>query len=108
MGYYPKPANPRALWTDLRAYLADQGRFKLIGAVIAVGMTSLIVTGFIVESRSGVLPDGPQITYAADWSDSRSDAEIIAQQKIDQKALHAAQAEKRRQFQKVADALGIK
>ena len=108
MGYYPKPASPRAFLADMRAYLHDQGRFRLVGAVIAVGMTSLIVTGFIVESHSGVLPEGPQITYAADWSNKRTDAEIIAQQKIDQKALHAAQAEKRRQFQKVADALGIK
>ena len=108
MGYYPKPASPRAFFTDIRAFVSDQGRFRLVGAVVAVGMTSLLVTGFILESRWGILPEGPQIVYASDWQASRTDAEIIAQQKIDQKAMHEAQAEKRRQFQKVADALGIK
>lgn len=108
MGYYPKPASPRAFWSDVRAFISDQGRFRLVGAAIAVGMTSLIVTGFFLESRWGILPEGPQIVYASDWHATRTDAEIVAQQKIDQKAMHEAQAEKRRQFQKVADALGIK
>ena len=52
---------------------------------MAVAVTSLIVTLFILESRYGVFPEGPRITYAADWSNSRTDAEIIAQQKIDQR-----------------------
>ncbi len=108
MGYYPKPASPRAFLADLRAYLADQGRFRLVGAAIAVGMTSLIVTGFIVESRWGVEPEGPQIVYAADWKTTRTDAEIVAQQKIDQKAAHEAKAARRAEFQKLADAFGIK
>ena len=108
MGYYPKPSSPRAFLADMRAFVSDQGRFRLVGAAIAVGMTSLIITGFIVESRWGVEPEGPQIVFASDWQATRTDAEIVAQQKIDQKIAHAAKEEKRRQFQKVADALGIK
>lgn len=103
-GWFPRPASPRAFWTDLRAFLLAQERHKLVFAAIAIGITSLIVTGFIVESRYGVLP-GPQTIYASDWSTSRTDAEIIAQQKIDAKALHAAKAERRRQFQKVDNAM---
>jgi hypothetical protein len=101
MAVLPRPASPRAFIADLRAIWSGDRRHKLIGLAVAVGMTSLIITGFIVEARHGILPEGQQITYAADYSSTRTDAEIIAQQKIDQRAKEAALAEKRRAFQKV-------
>lgn len=110
MSILPRPASPRALLADLRAVWQGDRRTRLLAGVVAVGMTSLIVTGFIVESWWGVLPEGEQISYVADWPNDRSDAQIIAQQKIDQRARDKAQAEKRRQFQKVdrdLSALGI-
>lgn len=103
-GWFPRPASPRAFWTDLRTFVLSQERHKLVFAAISIGITSLIVTAFIVESRYGILP-GPSTIYAADWSADRTDAQIVAQQKIDQKALHAAKAERRRQFKKVDDAM---
>jgi len=93
------------LLADLRTFLEGDRHHKLTFATLAIAMTSLIVTGFIVESRSGVLPEGEQLTYAEDFSDTRTDAEIIAQQKIDQKARDAAAAKKRAEFQKVDNAL---
>lgn len=105
MAVFPRPASPRAFLADLKSLGSGDRRHKLVGAVVAVGMTSLIITGFIVEARHGILPEGQQITYAADYSNSRTDAEIIAQQKVDQRAREQAQAEKRREFQKVDRAL---
>ena len=102
MAVLPRPASPRALIADLRAALGQgDRRYKLVAAAVSVGMTSLIVTGFIVESWYGVLPEGAQITYAADFKESRTDAEIVAQQKIDQRARDAAVVERRRAFQKL-------
>jgi hypothetical protein len=104
MAYFPRPARPKALLADLRGLFATNRRHKLLFGAMAIGMTSIIVTGFIVESHSGVLP-GPSTIYVSDWSVNRTDAEIIKQQTIDQKELDAAKAEKRRQFQKVDDAM---
>jgi hypothetical protein len=104
MAVFPRPAKPKALLADLRGLFAANRRHKLIFGAMAIGMTSLIITGFIVESRSGVLPPASTI-YASDWSENRTDAEITAQQKIDQKEIEAAKAERRRQFQKVDDAM---
>ena len=104
MAYFPRPARPKALLADLRGLFAVNRRHKLLFGAMAIGMTSLIITGFILESRSGVLP-GRSTIYAADWSESRTDAEIIKQQKIDQKEVDAWKANRRRQFQKVDDAM---
>jgi hypothetical protein len=104
MAYFPRPAKPKALLADLKGMFAVNRRHKLLFGAMAIGMTSLIITGFILESRNGILP-GASTIYAADWSENRTDAEIIVQQKIDQKELDAAKAEKRRQFQKVDDAM---
>jgi hypothetical protein len=106
MSWFPRPAAPRALWADQR-HVAGRGdrRYKLVALAVAVGMTSLIITLFVLEARHGILPEGPQITYAADYRSDRTDAEIVASQKVDQRERAAALAEKRRQFRKVDDAM---
>ncbi|MDO6413868.1 hypothetical protein Q4F19_05700 [Sphingomonas sp. BIUV-7] len=104
MGYFPRPAPPKELLADLRGLFSVGRRHKLVFGAMAVGMTSIIITGFVLESRHGVLP-GASTIYAADWSANRTDAEIIKQQKIDQKVVDTYKAEKRRQFQKVDDAM---
>ena len=104
MAYFPRPAKPKALLADLRGLFAANRRHKLLFGAMAIGMTSIIITGFILESRSGILP-GASTIYAADWSANRTDAEIIKQQKIDQKIVNDYKAERRRQFQKVDDSM---
>lgn len=101
MSILPRPASPRAFLADLRAVWRGDRRTKLVAGVVAIGMTSLIVTLFIIESWWGVLPEGERISYVADWPNDRSDAQIIAQQKIDRVARDKERAEKRRAFQKV-------
>jgi hypothetical protein len=104
--WFPRPVGPRAAMADFRALLFQQHRrHRLVFLTIAIGITSTIITGFIVESRDRSLLPGPQTIYVSDWAATRTDAEIIAQQKIDQKALHEAREERRRQFQKVDDDL---
>jgi hypothetical protein len=104
-GWFPRPAGPRAVWEDLRGLFSAKGRHKLVFLTISIGITSTIMTGFIVESRDRSLLPGPQTIYVSDWHADRTDAEIKAQQKIDMKELKEAREERRRQFQKLDDAL---
>ena len=101
MAILPPIARPRDLLRDMRIFLAGDRRHKLVFATLAVGVTSLIVTALIVESWYGIQPEGQQITYAENFLNSRTDAEIIAQQKIDQKARDKAAAEKRAAFRRL-------
>jgi hypothetical protein len=102
----PRPARPSAVIQDFRAFMAGDQRHRLLIAIISVLIPLLIIFMFLRDGRS-LMPDGPDITYAEDWTDARTDAEIVAQQKIDQKAKDKAEAEKRAAFQRVAKQLGI-
>jgi hypothetical protein len=103
----PRPVKPTALLADIRAFLQGDQRHKLLIAVLAVIMPALIIYLFVVDARTNILPKGPQITYVSDWTDQRTDAEIVAQQKADQKAKEQADAEKRAAYQRLAKQLGI-
>ncbi len=68
-------------------------------------MPVLITLGFLKDSH--VDPPPPEMMFLPSWPASRSDAEIIAQQKIDQVAKEKAQAERRAQYQRLQKQLGI-
>ena len=106
MSWFPRPVGPRAALRDLAAFMRQRSREQLIGAAMALLVTTIIVIEFLVDSKMGTAPP-EQIVYAESWSANRSDAEIAADQKKDQAARHAAQAEKQRQFQRLANQLGM-
>ncbi|WP_309661448.1 hypothetical protein [Sphingomonas sp.] len=106
MSVFPRPVGPRAAWKDFRAFLRQRGREQWIGAALAVLVTIIIIIEFLVDSRINTAPP-QQIIYVQQWSANRTDAEIIAQQKVDQAAKEAAQKEKQRQFQKLEKKLGM-
>ncbi|KRB82679.1 hypothetical protein ASE00_11635 [Sphingomonas sp. Root710] len=105
MAIFPRPSGPRAAWTDLKAFWRQQERHKILFALLSILMPMLIVTGFYVDSK----PDKPRetITYINSWPASRPDAEIEKQNIADQKILDAKREAKRREYQKLADQLGI-
>ena len=102
----PRPASPRALWADLRAFAAERSRHQWIGLIFAVAMPVTIITIFYIDGQTNIAP-GEQIVYVETWSGNRTDAEIIAAQKQRQADREAAQAERQRQFKKLEDRLGI-
>ena len=104
--WFPKPVGPRAAFADLRAFMRQRSREQVIGAALAILVTTIIVIEFLVDSKINTAPP-PQVVYAESWSLNRTDAEIIEQQKIDQAKRDAAAAEKRRQFQKLEKQLGM-
>ena len=86
--------------------MRQRSREQVIGAALAVLVTTIIVIEFLVDSKINTAPP-PQIVYVEQWSANRSDAEIVAEQKKDQAAFEAAEKERQRQFQEIENKLGI-
>ena len=106
MSWFPRPVSPRAAFADLRAFMGNTSREQRLGAVLAGLATTIIVIIFFVDSKINTAPP-TQIIYVEDWRADRSDAEIKAQQKIDQAEREAALKERQRQFQELENKLGI-
>jgi hypothetical protein len=104
--WFPKPVGPRAALSDLFAFMRQRSREQVIGAALAVLVTTIIVIEFLVDSKINTAPP-PRVVYAESWSLNRTDAEIVAEQKQDQAKRDAAAKEKRRQFQKLEKQLGM-
>jgi hypothetical protein len=100
----PRPPSPRAFWADLKAFAAGRSKHQWIAAAVAILMPAAIVIGFVVDGRTNIAP-GAQIIYVDSWNASRTDAEIIADQKKDQAKLEALKKESQAQFKKIDDTL---
>ncbi len=96
----PRPASPRALWADLRAFAGERRPHQWIAAAFAVAMPIAIVIIFTIDGRTNIAP-GAQIIYVESWRADRTDAEIMAEQKVDSARRKAAMEERRRQWQKI-------
>lgn len=102
----PRPAGPRALWADLRAFAQLRSRAQWMGLVVAVLMPATIIYIFYLDGQTNIAP-GEQVIYAESWTGNRTDAEIKAAQAERQKRREAIQAERQRQFKKLEDRLGM-
>lgn len=103
---FPRPSRPRALWSDLKAFLSGQQRHKIVFGALAVMMPVIIIIGFITDARTNILP-GKSVIYVESWPADRSDDVIKAQQKIDQKRRDAEALERQRAYQRLAKQLDI-
>jgi hypothetical protein len=102
----PRPSSPRILLADLKAFTRERSRHQWIALVLATLMPVTILVGFYYDAQTNIDP-GEQLIYVESWSANRTDAEIVAQQKIDQAKKEQRAAERQRQFQKVEKQLGI-
>ena len=96
----PRPAGPRALWNDLRAFWAQRPRHQYVAATLAVLIPVGIVVVFYLDGQAGLQPV-QTITFIESWPASRSDAEIREAQKARLARERAFQRERQRQFQKI-------
>ena len=106
MAILPPMSSPRAALRDLRDFFRHREREHVLGAIMAVLVTIIIVIIFLVDSQINTAPP-PQIVTVELYDSSRTDAEIIADQKKDQAAKEAAAKEKQRQFQELEKKLGM-
>lgn len=105
MAVFPRPSSPKAIWRDLRGFLAAQNRHKLLFATLALAMPVVLIAGFLHDSKRE--PPKPEMWFVPSWPATRSDAEIVAQQKIDQAKREAAAREKQDSYKRLAKQLGI-
>ncbi len=103
----PRPASPRALWADIKAFLFGGGNHRLLVALAAIAMPVIIIIGFYLDAKTNIEPKGLKIVYAQSWPADRTDGEIKKLQVIDQKKLDAQRLEKQRAYQRLAKQLGI-
>jgi hypothetical protein len=106
MSWFPQPSSPRAAFRDLAAFMRQRSREQVIGAALALLVTSIIVIEFVVDAKIGTAPP-PQIVEVELYPSNRTDAQIKADQKKDQAEKVAFEKEKQRQFQKLENQLGM-
>jgi hypothetical protein len=97
---------PRAALNDLTAFMRQRSREQIIGASLAVLVTLIIVIIFFVDSKINTAP--PQrIVYVENYPATRTDADIIADQRKASEQRRKAEEARRQEFQKLQDKLGI-
>lgn len=96
----PRPASPRALWADLRAFASERRPHHWIALALAVAMPLAIIFVFDLDGRTNIMP-GPQLIYVESWPANRTEEQIKAEQKVDQAAREKAMKERQQQFKKL-------
>jgi hypothetical protein len=100
MSFFLRPSGPRALWKDLANFWRNRPRGQWVAALLAVGATSAIVYGFVLDS--GSLADRrEQVMFIDSWPADRTDDQIRTKQKADLAEREAAQAAHRQQLQRL-------
>lgn len=100
----PRPASPRALVRDLRVFWSSRPRGHWIAAALAATITSGILLAFYIDSRQLAEPR-EQVIFLDSWPADRTDDQIRTQQKADLEARTRAEAEHRRQLQRLDENL---
>lgn len=101
----PRPASPRALWADLRAFMAQRSRYQWVSLGLALIMPVALIWLFYLDSAQ--LKPGPRITYVESWSEARSDEEIRAHQVVRERERRERAEEIRRRWKQLGDRTGV-
>lgn len=103
----PRPSSPRRALADLASFFRARGRHQLIAMALALICPAIILAVFYADGQTNLAPPRRTLIYAESWRADRSDAEIVAQQKIDAKIKADYAAEKRRSYQRLEKSLGM-
>lgn len=102
----PPAVSPRAAFADLRAFLRQRSREQVLGLIMSLLVTTIILIIFTVDAKVNTAPP-PTIVYVENYAPDRTDADIIAQQKIDAEAKRAAAEKRRQEYQALEKQLGM-
>lgn len=105
MAFFPRPA-PKSALIDLRDFLLERRPHKFLLLLLACVLTYVVVWALIRDANTNTLPP-PQIIWVKSIPPGQTDADIIAQQKIDLKKRLAREEQERRDWQALADRFGI-
>ena len=87
--------SPVRAYRDLRFFLSQRQPYELGFLVLAMAITGFLIFAFAHDSYAEPVYR-PNIIYVEQWSANRTDAEIIAQQKIDEPIRQKERAELKR------------
>ena len=105
-GAFPQPAFKEA-GSDLKSIFSHMNRRRWLFLALSFAMTFALLFGFLIDSDFRKLGPGPQLIYVESWSKDRSDAEIQAQQRRDQAVRKKIEEQRRQEFQKLENRLGM-
>ena len=100
----PRPASPRVLWKDIRAFTSQRPRHQWVAGFLALLIPAGIIVAFYADGQTNLVPR-QTIYYVNSWPATRTDEEIKAKQKTDLEARRAFEAERRAQYQRIDDEL---
>ena len=100
MSWMPSPSSPRAAFRDLVNFIRQREREHVLGATLAVLVTMIILIVFLVDPKVNTAPP-EQVTWVELYPSSRTDAQIIADQKKDAAARAEFKRKKQESFKKI-------
>ena len=89
----------------MRAFIGERGQHRLVAALLAVLVPGVIFTLLFLQDRNYKPPE--RTVYVKMYAADRTDAQIIADQTKAQEEKDALARERQRQFQNLANMLGI-
>lgn len=100
---FQRTFSPVSAWRDLRDFVAMRRPHQALILALSFAGTALVAVGVLYQSRTPPKPYHRDIIYFQQWRADRTDAQIIAQQKIDGIAEERDRAElKRREAERQA------
>lgn len=95
MSILPRPSSPKVALGDLLTFLRTRKRHQLGFAVLSAIIPFFFIALFYID-QVPMEYRPPQIVYVEKIDPNRTDAEIIAQQKVDAKIRAAQEAERQK------------
>ena len=95
MSFLPRPASPKAAWRDLKTFFKLPAGHKIGLALLSAAIPLFFIALFYID-QVPMEYRPPKIVYVEKFDPTRTDAQIIAQQKIDAKQRAANEAERQR------------
>lgn len=106
MAILPPTVGPRAALRDLTAFLRQRSREQILGAAMAVLVTIIILIIFVVDSKINTAPP-EQLVFVENYGPSRTDADIVRDQKKASDDRRKGEEARRQEFQKLEKKFGI-
>lgn len=107
MAIFPRPVSPKSAFGDIWSYFRENRPHKWPLLGLSMAITWVIISAFIADANTNTMPTRNKIIYIQNWAAGRTDAAIIAQQKIDLARRETALEKKQKEMQGVADLFGI-
>lgn len=103
---FPRPASPRVLWADLRAFARERSRYQWVSLFGALVMPVALLWLFVLDSESIEQP-AATVVFVDSWSAARGDEEIKAAQTVRQREREKQDEERRQAWKRLGDRTGV-